>query len=737
MRFSVDRYAVWIQAKALYHRLPAPLGAKRWLLRQTVKLRRLLSPLASAEFPDPLAQLPDLEQAVAALGFPHSPAPELSIVIPCHGQFAYTVQCLASIAAHPPAVPYEVLVVDDATPSEDYAALGTVAGIILLRNTRNLGFIGSCNAAARQARGGHLLFLNNDACVTKGALDELLRTLRLFPQCGVVGSMLLYPNGRLQEAGALLFRDGSAANVGRLDDPSNSPYGFLRSVDYCSGASVMVRTEQFLRLGGFDSHFAPAYYEDADLSMRYRQAGLDTLYQPLSRVVHYEGISNGRFEDSGIKAYQAANQRKFLDRWHQLLDGYPQANAPHADRLPRGMQGRVLLLTNRLPRPDVDAGSICELNLCLLLRAAGFQPTLIPEQSLGYEAGYAELCQGLGIEVVVPPLSGVKSWLRARGATYDLVVLFRPETAHERLALIRRFCSRAKVVYYPHDLHHLRFEREAAVLGKPELLQRAATYRAIEASNTRKADLTVVLSEEEERLLRRDFPSARVATLPLVLGAADGPADPLASGQAGAPAHQLVFIGNFQHSPNRDAVQHFVEVVLPLILADCPDAVFHVVGPNPPPSIQALASDRVIIHGFVEDLDCFLRSMSVAVLPLRYGAGVKGKLGVALRAGLPVVSSSLGVEGVPVLDGQHALIADDPTGFAAAVLRLFADPSLCRHLAGGGQALFAAQWGSAHAYRRLVAMLANLGLEPAPQPAQDPIPLYPIARADWPGAALL
>lgn len=703
---------------------------KRLLLRQTGKVRGLLVPLATTQFPESLADSADLNEIIQSLDLHTSPDPAVSIIIPCYGQLRYTIQCLLSIQQFAPSTEIEIIIVDDSSPDQEYSTLSSVAGLQILRNDSNLGFIGSCNAGARIAKGEYLYFLNNDACLVRGSVDELVCTLRLFPQCGIAGSQLLYPNGKLQEAGAALLSDGSAMNIGRFDDPNRSEYGYLRVADYCSGASIMVRREQFLALNGFDTYFSPAYYEDADLSLRYKQQGLLTLYQPLSRVIHYEGISNGRSEASGIKAHQVVNRRRFHDRWCDVLKSHASSNPLREASFPRDACGRVLLITNQIPHPDSEAGAICELNLMLLLRAAGWQPTLLPEQSAGYEAGYSELSQGLGIEIVYPSaFASLRSWLRRRGASFSLVILFRPETCHERLPLIRRYCPTAKIVYYPHDLHYLRFQREAEVLQRPDYLRRATTYRDIEYTNSQRADLTVLLSEAEQRILGADLPGASIATLPLFLAESAQPRSYSRSDRA----QHLVFVGNFHHSPNQDAVLFFLNEVFPRILLAWPDAVFHVVGPAPPPNILALSSSQIQIHGFVEDLDRFLSKMHVSVLPLRFGAGVKGKLGVSLRAGLPVVSTPLGVEGVPIVAGTHALLADHPVAFADAVLSLLADSELRHSVAMAGLQLFQEQWGSRQAYGQLLEILSKLGLPAYPQPAQDPIPLYPLRRSTWPG----
>ena len=167
--------------------------------------------------------------------------------------------------------------------------LAAVPGIRLIVNPSNLGYLRSCNTAARVAKGEFLLLLNNDTQVLPDWLDPLLLPFRSRSDVGAVGSKLLYPDGRLQEAGCIVWDDGSGWNFGRLDSPDRPAYNYLREVDYCSAASLLVPRALFNEMGGFDERYAPAYCEDSDLAFRLRERGYKVLYQPRSRIVHHEG----------------------------------------------------------------------------------------------------------------------------------------------------------------------------------------------------------------------------------------------------------------------------------------------------------------------------------------------------------------------------------------------------------------------------------------------------------------
>jgi len=245
--------------------------------------------------------------------------PLVSIIIPAHNYLEFTLRCLMSITAHTSEASAEIIVCDDGSQDDTPRVLGDVPGLRYLRNEANVGFLHSCNRAAEEAHGEYLLFLNNDTQVQEGWLDHMLALYQGDEHAGLVGAKLVFPDGRLQEAGGIIWRDGSGQHIGRYDDPGKPEYNCVREVDYCSGACLLIKSALFRQLGGFDDRYAPAYYEDADLAFRVRQVGRKVLYQPRAVVVHNEGTSHGTDTRRGIKAYQVANQAKFVERWRTEL----------------------------------------------------------------------------------------------------------------------------------------------------------------------------------------------------------------------------------------------------------------------------------------------------------------------------------------------------------------------------------------------------------------------------------
>lgn len=653
----------------------ASLRTRGWratLQRVGVRLRRQPPPRREPLYAPAAA-------AFAPFAVPASAQPVASIVIPVYNHAAHTLACLRALAAHPPAAACEILVIDDGSSDDTAAWMAAIDGLRHHRRAHNGGFIAACNDGLRLARGQYVVLLNNDTVPQPGWLDALLDTFAQVPEAGLVGAQLLYPDGRLQESGGIVFDDGSCWSYGRFESAEDPRYASLRDADYCSGAALAIPRALFEQLGGLDTRYAPAYYEDTDLAFKVRAAGRRVLVQPASRVVHDEGTSNGTDTGSGIKAWQVRNQQVFADAWRAALARQlPAGSVPGPALVHRG-QRQVLIIDEAVPRPDRDSASLRQFNLIRMLLAGGAHVVFLPTR--GEHGGAAtQALQALGVEVWHAPwLQGVGPWLRTHGPRFQVAMLVRHHVANECLPLLRRHAPQARTVFDTVDLHYLRERRGAELSGDPRLARGAERTRASELAVMAATDVTLLVSAAEKQQLAVDAPSVRVELLSNLHEVAG-------QGLDWAQRQGLVFVGGFNHPPNLDAMQWFIGEVFPLIRQRLPEIRFHCIGADVPDSLRALAATQpgVQVHGYVPDVVPWMAGGRVAVAPLRFGAGVKGKINLSMAHGQPVVATHCAAEGMHLHDGEDVLVADDASGFADAVVRLHDDEALWRRLSGNG-----------------------------------------------------
>ena len=573
---------------------------------------------------------------------------------------------------------YEVIVVDDTADAETKALLSVVSGATVIENETNLGYLRSANRGAEHARGRYIVQLNNDTEPQPGWLTALVERAESAPDIGVVVCKLLYPDGTLQEAGGIVWRDGSGWNVGRGGDSRLPEFNYVRAVDYGSAAAMLVRSELWSALGGFDERFAPGYYEDTDLCFAAREHGWRVMYEPRATVIHVEGASMGTDESSGGKRHQEINRNTFVQKWSAALK--LQWTGPGTGRIglaaDRARGPAVLVIDHRVPTPDRDSGSLRMWRLIAGLAELGCRVTFIPDD-LSPTQPYTRRLEGLGVRVLYGPLN-LAAFLAGDGAQTALVIVSRPYVAPRYIHQLREGVPHALIAYDTVDLHYVREERRAILEGGAQ--RKAQGFRELELALARASDITLTVTEEEAQQIRRDAPGVEVAVVPNANPVWEDVPD--RSRRDG-----VVFIGGFEHLPNIDAATYLVRRVMPLVWQQQPDVHVTIVGGSAPQEVLALEGPRVDVAGWVEDLDVILASSVALLAPLRYGAGMKGKVTQALSAGLPVVTTPVGAEGLGAVDGQHILLGETAEELAERVLELYLDDRLWQHLSDSGREL--------------------------------------------------
>ncbi|MBI5837357.1 MAG: glycosyltransferase [Candidatus Eisenbacteria bacterium] len=651
--------------------------------------------------------------------------PKASILVVCFNHLAHTRACLERVRDVTPAGLYELVVVDNASTDGTGDWLAAFRGSLpegamqVISSPENLGFVDGNNRAAEVAGGEYLVFLNNDTLPAPGWLEALVDTAERDATAGVVCARLLNTDGTLQEAGGILFSDATGCNYGRGGDPEAPEYAYVREVDYGSGACLLARASLFRKLGGFDRRFAPAYYEDTDLCFAARREGLRVVYQPAARVVHHEGVTAGRDTESGFKKFQAVNRPKFLEKWTAELRLQPVVTRDPREtaRAAHRISGRQVLMFHEIP-PLFDRASGFQRihNMVRLLAERGHHVTVACLHSGEHEgidlAPYVERLRATGVMVYpldrplqgspprVDPSAAMGALLAGRD--YDVALLPFYESALRLIPRLIQESPRTRIVIDSVDLDFLRHARRARQEDLPETWRPFRQMQARELAAYRCANTVLTVTEDDRLELLRHLPDRDVRVVPDVYHVDEH--------EPGFEARRdLVFLAGFRHLPNVDAVAWFHAEVWPRVRELLPGVRWRIVGDRPPESVRRLHGGDIEVTGYVPDLAPYLSGARVSIAPLRYGAGLKGKIAMALGCGLPCVTTPVGAEGMHLVDGRNARIASDPEGFARAIAELYDSKEAWEALSRAGRELVR----EAHGDERIASLLGPaLGLGP-------------------------
>lgn len=613
--------------------------------------------------------------------FPVFDQPRVSIVIPAYDGWQMNYRCLRSIFKNTHGISYEVIFADDGSSDETANIAEYIKNAVLIRNPANLGFLKNCNNATKFTKGEYILFLNNDTEVTTGWLHSLAELMDKDHTIGITGSKLIYPDGRLQEAGGIFWQDASAWNYGHKRNPGAPEYTYVKEVDYISGASLMIRKSVWDKIGGFDERYSPAYCEDADLAFEVRKMGLKIVYQPLSVVIHHEGFSHGSDNKpkaglTTIKEYQKLNILKFKSKWKEELKlQFPNSTNIFWARDRSQLKKAILVIDHYVPHFDKDAGSRTTFQYLQLFTSLGMNVKFIGDNYYKHEP-YTTVLQQLGIEVLFGGYyaENWQKWILENEKYFDYILLNRPHISSKYIDFLRSN-TKVKIYYYGHDLHFYRELKEYEITNDKKKLSSSKEWKKIEYDLFKKADVVLTPTLKEKNLIQADFTNKRIEVMPAFFYPTIPP--PIDNFDR---RNDIMFVGGFAHGPNLDAVLWYIEKIHPLVLEKMPRTRLIVVGSNVPPQIQKLASASIIIKGFVSDqeLEELYKTVKLIVIPLRYGAGLKGKTVEAMVNGLPFVSTSFGLEGLQVENWLQP--HDNEQDFAKEIISLYNDPEALKKM---------------------------------------------------------
>src|SRR5262245_5324727 len=361
----------------------------------------------------------------------------ISIIVVLHNKAHFSYGCLRSIekAAHA-RNDVEAVIVDSGSTDRTGELLSRVDGAVKTVLSENAGFVRSVNRVAGSCSGDYIVLLNNDAVLKPGSLDYALQTIQEDEAIAAVGGRITLPSGLLQEAGCILWSDGTAAGYGRGHLPTAPPFMFRRDVSFCSGAFLMIRQKAFIEMGGFDERFAPAYYEETDLCVRLRQAGYRVVYDPRVELLHYE-FGSAESPDAALKL-QARQRGVFVQKHREFLATCPAHESTHIlnARSVDGVKKKILFLDDHVPYPELGVGYPRALNLLRTL-AQGHFITMIPLEYFEDTWESVRRVVPLEIEVMLGTAASVLNlFLSSRVGYYDLVFVSRPNNLRTYLSAL-------------------------------------------------------------------------------------------------------------------------------------------------------------------------------------------------------------------------------------------------------------------------------------------------------------
>jgi GT2 family glycosyltransferase len=638
----------------------------------------------------------------------------ISVVMVLYGGGTLARKALQALAENTE-VPHELVLVDNASRDDALGEIGDLPeGATLIRNDVNKGFGGASNQGAERAQADTLCFLNSDALVEPGWLEPLLAALEE-PAVGAAVPMLLNPDGSLQEAGSVVDSIGHAHAVGGGGDPRSFEFRVRRTVDFGSAACLVMRRGLFLELGGFDEAFSPAYFEDTDLAFRLHERGLETMYEPRSRVVH---LRHGSGTSESARKLMEEHRDLFVERWARRLTQRPRlvevAQKPHQMLAARDADAldRLLVIDDRVPYTDRGSGDPRMFALLRDLAALWPSARITFLASHGEDAErYAQPLLRLGIEVVAPPVDWPK-WFEERRFHYSVVLASRHQNLERFGPFLKLSQPQALRIFDTEALTFLRLERQVELTepGKQrnELRALAVKARQAEIKAVQESDLVFCVSDDEARFVAEVAPGQKCFVLPGVI-------EPLADPPRFDERADLVFFGGFlagSASPNQDALYYLVQHVIPLFWEEHPDVGLNVIGADATDAVRALEGPRVRIVGYVEDPAGWLSRARVHVNPMRFGAGLKQKFLDSMAAGLPFVTTSVGAEGFPLGDMRGSLVADDPAGLARLLGRLYTDRAEWERAQARLLELAATRFDRASFQRTLLEAMPRVGVAP-------------------------
>ncbi|NEP85840.1 MAG: glycosyltransferase [Okeania sp. SIO2C2] len=620
------------------------------------------------------------------LNFPLVENPEISIIIILYNRAEVTLSCLYSLLRNP-FQSFELILVDNNSTDTTRQLLQQINGAKIILNHQNLHYLLGCNQGSKIAQGNYLLFLNNDAQILGNSIPSALDTIKSSNDIGAVGGKLILPDGTLQEAGSIIWQDGTCLGYGRGNSPNLPEYQFKRTVDYCSAAFFLTRRDLFVQLGGFDEDYQPAYFEETDYSVRLQKLGKKIIYDPNVNILHYEFASSSNTGSSKQAiALMEKNQKIFQQKhkdWFSSQYSTELKNLIFARTQAREKPKRILFIDDRIPHPWLGSGYTRSHSILCSLVKLGYFVTLYPGDLSHLEDWSTIYCN---IPQTVEVMRGyglimLEDFLKERKGYYDLVLISRPHNIKHLNSILAKenILKSAKIIYDAEAIFSIR-DYEYKRLNQitfTEIERQTAIKEEIKLAKNSHHIITVS-SQEQQQFIAQGY--TNVSLLGHSLSINPTP-------KTFAERKNLLFVGSIyeKESPNADSILWLTSEIFPMIQEQLGLTVeLIIIGNNTVEEIEQkvnnLNNQSIKILGKVDDLTPFYNQARLFVAPTRYAAGIPHKVHEAAAYGLPIVTTSLIAQQLGWKNETELLVGDNNVDFAQQCIKLYQDSALWNKL---------------------------------------------------------
>jgi GT2 family glycosyltransferase len=627
------------------------------------------------------ARLDQFKSDKSWLRFSEVSKPKVSIIIVLFNKAYFTLRCLESLlyvdkSGDDPL--FEVVIYDNGSTDETVHLLNRIENVTIVRNNENVGFLRAVNEAARHVHGDQILLLNNDTEVFRGSIKAALLSLLRSPDIGAVGGRLVFPSGAIQEAGSIVFKDGSCLGYGRGLHAYDGRVMFRRYVDYCSGAFLLFNTKIFRKLGGLDEAYAPAYYEETDFCARLASIGLRVLYEPNALVLHYEfGSSSGKsqalFLQRKNRAIFQSKQVKFVrEKLEQNNKNIIEARIPNCER-----SKRILIIDDKVPHAWLGAGFPRAATILSVIHSIfgsnGLVTLLVTDDK---NCDWAEIRDSVAADIEVLFLKKKEEFeeiMIERQNYYGAIWVSRPHNIIRINELVDRGLidlSQSSLIYDAEALFSLRECKKAELNGKLITEEDVRNAVASEVSIGRNAQFILTVSDHEAQYFRNNSrATVKVLGHSLI---------PKRKSPGPKGRRDFLFVGAIQgpESPNGDSLKWFIQEVWPIVTQAEPEVYLDIVGQLHWDELKNLAPPSVRFLGRVDKLELLYDQHKVFIAPTRFSAGIPHKVHEAAAAGLPCVASNLIAGQLGWNNRSELLSASTKEEYAIACVELLRDAEL-------------------------------------------------------------